>query len=191
MRLRRARALAAATAVLGLAACGSAGSDPGSSATPSPSTVVSGERTYTGLSRNHVDGDVAYPQSPPVGGDHSAVWITCDGKVYSEPVPNVNAVHSLEHGAVWVTWQETLPASEVEALHAKIEGIDYRFGSPYAGLASPITLTAWGHQMDATSASDPRIDAFLTAYTNGPQTPEPGATCAAPDGAMSPDVHSS
>ena len=167
-----------------------AGSPSGST---SAGTVVSGERVYTGLTRNHVDGEVAYPQSPPVGGDHSPVWVPCDGRVYSEPVPNVNAVHSMEHGAVWVTWQPSLATAEIETLHAEIEGIDYRFGSPYPGLTAPITLTAWGHQMDATSATDPRIATFLAAYTDGPQTPEPGATCAGPaDGtSMTPDVHTS
>jgi Protein of unknown function (DUF3105) len=36
-------------------------------------------------------------------------------------------------------------------------------------------MTAWGHQLSVTSASDPRIDEFLAAYTQGPQAPEAGA----------------
>jgi hypothetical protein len=193
---------AAATAALSLAlltsACGASAVDPGTTASPTPTssgsasagtTVVSGERTYTGLVQDHVDGAVDYPQSPPVGGAHSPVWMACDGRVYDSALPAEKAVHSLEHGAVWVTWQPSLAPADVEALDALVEGVNYRLGSPYPGLAAAITLTAWGHQMDADSVSDPRIQTFLDAYTNGPQTPEPGATCDDPTGA-SPDVHS-
>lgn len=185
------------SALLLVSGCAAGGSDGGSTASPttsaaSPSagsTVVPGERTYAGLARDHVDGAVDYPQSPPVGGAHNPVWVPCDGRVYDAAVPNEKAVHSLEHGAVWITWQPSLAPADVETLHALVEGVDYRLGSPYPGLASPVTVTAWGHQMDADSVTDPRITTFLDAYTNGPQTPEPGATCADPSGA-SPDVHS-
>lgn len=178
-----------------LAACGSA-ADTGSSATPAPSssqatgTVVPGEQVYGDLSRDHVEGTVDYPQSPPVGGEHSPVWAACDGRVYDEPLADENAVHSLEHGAVWVTWLPSLPAADVETLHGLVEGVDYRMGSPYPGQAAPVVVTAWGHQMTADSVTDPRIATFVEAYTNGPQTPEPGATCQDPSGAP-PDTHSS
>lgn len=172
-----------------LAACGSA-ADPGTAASPSPgATVVDGEKVYSDLSRDHVEGIVDYPQSPPVGGEHSPVWAACDGRVYDEPLADENAVHSLEHGAVWVTWLPSLPAADVETLHALVEGVDYRLGSPYPGQAAPVVVTAWGHQMTADSVTDPRIETFVTAYTNGPQTPEPGATCQDPSG-QPPDTHS-
>ncbi len=45
----------------------------------------------------HVEGDIDY-DGHPAGGEHSAVWLNCGA--YSEPVPEENAVHSLEHGAV-------------------------------------------------------------------------------------------
>ena len=194
-RVKRTVAAAAVSLALLTSACAASSGGGGPTASPSASTsgastVVSGERTYTGLVQDHVDGPVDYPQSPPVGGPHNPVWAACDGRVYDAPLPTERAVHSLEHGAVWVTWQPTLPAADVEKLHALIEGVDYRLGSPYPGLTKPVTVTAWGHQMDADSVDDPRIATFLDAYTNGPQTPEPGATCADPTGA-SPDVHSS
>ncbi len=181
-----------------LSACAASASDGGTTASPAPTgsasssgtTVVSGERTYSGLVQDHVDGAVDYPQSPPVGGPHNPVWVACDGRVYDAAIPNEKAVHSLEHGAVWVTWAPTLAPADVEKLHALIEGVNYRLGSPYPGLTAPVTVTAWGHQMGADSVDDPRIATFLDAYTNGPQTPEPGASCADPTGA-SPDVHSS
>ena len=59
--------------------------------------------TFTGLTRNHTTKPVQYPQNPPVGGDHSAQYLTCG--VYTSPVPNENGVHDLEHGAVWITYR--------------------------------------------------------------------------------------
>lgn len=197
-RVKRTAAAAALSVALLTSACGAAADGSGSTASPtsapsgstaSGATVVTGERTYAGLARDHVGTPVRYPQSPPVGGAHSRVWMACDGRIYDSAIPLEKAVHSLEHGAVWVTWQPSLAPTDVEMLHALIEGVSYRLGSPYPGLTAVVTVTAWGHQMDADSVSDPRIATFLDAYTNGPQTPEPGATCGDPTGA-SPDVHS-
>lgn len=54
---------------------------------------VQGEKTWEAkkLTRNHVQGTVKYAMSPPVGGDHSQAWMTCDGSVYTEAIPNENA----------------------------------------------------------------------------------------------------
>ena len=201
MPLRRTPLAAVVVLALGLSACGSAAPAPapttpavtpipGASSSLAPGTVVSGERVFSDLARDHVDTPVTYPQSPPVGGPHSPVWAACDGRVYDRALANENAVHSLEHGAVWITWRPGLDPAQVELLHGLIEGTSYRLGSPYPGLEAPVTVTAWGHQMDADRADDPRIATFVAAYTNGPQTPEPGAPCTDPTGAM-PDVHSS
>jgi Protein of unknown function (DUF3105) len=37
--------------------------------------------------------------------------------------------------------------------------------------------TAWGKQLSLESAEDSNLERFVNAYTQGPQTPEPGATC--------------
>ena len=37
--------------------------------------------------------------------------------------------------------------------------------------------SAWGLQLKADSAADPAVAAFVQAYANGPQSPEPGAPC--------------
>ncbi|WP_194915354.1 DUF3105 domain-containing protein, partial [Catenulispora rubra] len=41
----------------------------------------------------------------------------------------------------------------------------------------PITVTAWGKQLNVDSATDARIAKFISKYMQGPQTPEPGAAC--------------
>lgn len=139
------------------------------------SAPIDGVEESADLSANHVTGAVDYPMIPPAGGDHDAVWQNCG--VYTEPVRNENAVHSLEHGAVWITYSPDLGTDQVEALTARAEGEDYVLVSPYDGLDSPIALSAWGLQLQVKDAEDPRVDAFLTKYLQGEQTPEPGAPC--------------
>jgi hypothetical protein len=129
------------------------------------------------LTRNHVTTPVTYPQVPPVGGDHNPQWLDCMGKVYDQPVHNENAVHSLEHGAVWVTYNGKASADDLKKLSDKVQATPYSFMSPYPDEKGTITLTAWGTQLVLDSASDPRVDQFFTKYVQGPQTQEPGASC--------------
>ncbi|MEZ0492146.1 DUF3105 domain-containing protein [Kineococcus sp. TBRC 1896] len=123
----------------------------------------------------HVSTPVDYAENPPVGGEHAPVWLNCG--VYDAPVPNENAVHSMEHGAVWITYRPDLPAEQVEELEATVAGETYTVLSPYEGLPSPVVLSAWNHQLAVDSADDPRVEAFLARYVQGAQTPEPGALC--------------
>ena len=152
---------------------------PTSSASPSASPSIDGVVTFGTLDQKHVDTPVTYPQSPPVGGPHSSVWEACDGVVYPDDLVKERAVHSLEHGAVWITYRPGLSADQVATLAAQVRGVDYRMMSPYSGLTSPITLTAWSTQLEVADAADPRVAAFLALYTHGPQTPEAGAPCTA------------
>ncbi|GGU18777.1 DUF3105 domain-containing protein [Streptomyces lavendofoliae] len=129
------------------------------------------------LGRNHVTKPVTYPMKPPVGGDHDQVWLNCDRDVYKKPVPERNAVHSLEHGAVWVTYNDKAPAGDVKKLEEKVGKTSYSFMSPVKEQAGAIMLSAWGKQVTVDGADDPRVDAFFSKYVQGPQTPEPGAAC--------------
>ncbi|MEU9865756.1 DUF3105 domain-containing protein [Streptomyces sp. NPDC047971] len=129
------------------------------------------------LGRNHVTTPVAYEMKPPVGGDHDQVWQNCDGDVYTSKIADMNAVHSLEHGAVWVTYNKKASEADVKKLAEKVGKTPYSLMSPVDDQAGAIMLSAWGKQVAVDSASDPRIDAFFTKYVQGPQTPEPGAAC--------------
>jgi len=134
-----------------------------------------GVQTFPNLSRDHVQTAVTYPQIPPVGGPHSPLPLNCG--VYPNPVPNENAVHSLEHGAVWITYQPTLSGGEISTLHQLVGTSKYVILSPYPGLPSPVVASAWGIQLRLDGAADPRLAQFLHYYPQGPQTPEPGAAC--------------
>ncbi len=140
-----------------------------------PPAHIAGVVTYTNLARNHVPGAVTYPQTPPVGGPHNGVWLNCG--IYDAPVANENAVHSLEHGAVWLTYLPSLPSRDVDTLRSLVSGHDYVILSPYPGLPTPVVISAWGLQLRVQSASDPRLAQFIAKYAQGPQTPEPGASC--------------
>ncbi len=125
-------------------------------------------------SANHVTTQVRYEQSPPVGGDHNPVWLNCG--VYDAPVPNEYAVHSLEHGAVWVTHSPDLAADQVDALVSNLPS-EYIVVSPYEDLPAPVVASAWGVQLELDGVDDPRLAEFVREYRQGPQTPEPGAAC--------------
>ena len=138
-------------------------------------TPPEGVESFSDLSRNHVKGTVSYPQNPPVGGDHNPLWQNCG--FYSSPVQNEHAVHSMEHGAVWITYQPDLPSDQVEVLRNLAHDDTYILVSPYPDLPTPVVASAWGKQLQLGSANDPRLEQFVSAFKEGPQTPEPGAPC--------------
>jgi hypothetical protein len=127
-------------------------------------------------SRNHKDGTLTYVTSPPVGGDHNPLWQNCMGDVYGAAIANEHAVHSLEHGAVWVTYKPGIPQDQIDDLKKKVQGKDYMLMSPYPGLDHNVSLQVWGYQLKLDDATDPRIDAFIKdARLNASM--EPGAAC--------------
>jgi hypothetical protein len=139
------------------------------------------------LGHNHVTGPVAYSVTPPVGGDHNAAWMNCG--VYDQPVPSERAVHNMEHGAVWITYSPSLPASEVSQLRAFFArqtvlnpsgagGSRYLDLTPYPGLPSPIVVSSWGFQLRLSSPTDPRLQQFVDKFRVSQQyTPEYGSPC--------------
>ncbi|MFD9220241.1 DUF3105 domain-containing protein [Streptomyces sp. NPDC060064] len=140
---------------------------------------ITGEKSWSAkkLGRTHVTKTVTYPMKPPVGGNHNQVWMNCNGDVYKEPIPDMNAVHSLEHGAVWVTYNDKAPAADVTKLGEKVKKTPYTLMSPVKDQSGAIMLSAWGKQVTVDSADDPRVNQFFTKYVQGTQTPEPGAAC--------------
>lgn len=144
------------------------------------------------LEHDHVDGPVTYAVTPPVGGPHAPVWMNAG--VYTAPVPSERAVHDLEHGAVWITYDPRLPADEVAALTAFVakqsliaetgEGTPagqsnrYVVMSPWAdsGLPSPIVISSWGYQLRVTSPTDPRLQRFVDTFRHSARySPEQGS----------------
>lgn len=136
--------------------------------------AIRGLKTYDNTGGEHVEGTVDYPQDPPAGGQHNQVVQNCG--IYDQPVTNENAVHSLEHGAVWITYDPELSASEVETLTAGLDD-DYVLVSPYPGLTVPVVASAWNNQVELDGVDDPRLQEFISQFKQSPQAPEPGAPC--------------
>ena len=135
---------------------------------------LSAVKSYKYDAGAHTQEPVKYKENPPVGGEHNPVWLNCG--VYDKPVPNENAVHALEHGAVWITYKPDLPQADVDKLK-ELTPDTYAVLSPYEGLPAPVVITAWGKQLLLTGANDTRLEPFIKDYRQGPQTPEPGALC--------------
>ena len=139
-----------------------------------------GTQAFVENDHTHVSGPVAYDRVPPVGGAHNPVQLNCG--VYGQQVPNENAVHSLEHGAVWITYQPNLSAADVSRLQSLVTSSyvgseRYIILSPYPGLPSPIVASAWGEQLQVQSVSDGRLGQFIHTFAGGGQGGEQGGPC--------------
>ena len=127
-------------------------------------------------SNEHVRYDVEYPTAPPAGGPHLGIWLNCG--FYTVPVLDELAVHSLEHGAVWVTYRSDVAAGALGELQVLAAQSSHILASPYEDQASPLVLSAWGRQLHLDSITDPRFDQFMDVYLfDGPTAPEPGVAC--------------
>jgi hypothetical protein len=143
-----------------------------------------GVSVFTYAQGNHIEGNIDYSaqpdyksEVPPAGGAHNSTAQQCD--VYTQPIRQESAIHSLEHGAVWITYQPTLPADQVDQLEGLAEGDDYMLLSPYDGLPAPIVLTAWNHQLQLQAFDKDTVERFIRSYKNKRGiTPEFGASCA-------------
>ena len=155
-------------------------SQPAASRPKAPAGV---ENIDVGPAGYHVVGNVDYEQdlgTPPAGGPHNDVWQNCG--FYDDPVRDENAVHSLEHGAVWITYLPDLPQDEIEVLRALAEINGYVLVSPYPDQNSPVVATAWGKQLSLERAEDPALEQFVGAYSHNPKAPGPASATATAGG---------
>ena len=140
---------------------------------------IAGVQTWDDVEYVHtesaVDYDAEFGMSPPAGGSHRGAWLNCG--VYSEPQQNEYAVHSLEHGSVWVTYDANeLSAADVDTLQSKLPDT-YTLLTPYEGLDAPVVASAWGAQVKLAGVDDTRLADFVEKYWKSPNVPEPGSAC--------------
>jgi len=142
-----------------------------------PTPELEGVVQFPRPSRGHETNlSIPFGELPPAGGIHDPVWQNCG--IYEEPLNTPNVIHSMEHGAVWITYQPDLPADQVATIENAVRGQNFLVVSPYPEQRSPIVMTAWGVQLELPSATDERFDRFIERYRVGPNTPERGASCA-------------
>jgi hypothetical protein len=137
---------------------------------------IKGIETFE-VTRGHKEGRLTYITTPPVGGEHSPNWQNCG--IYDTQIALENAVHSLEHGALWVTYRPDLNPGDVQKLQDLLRGKPYTLLSPYqfGAMDKPVVAVAWGLRLQLESVDDPRLSLFVTKYANGPQSPERGGEC--------------
>lgn len=171
-------AVAAVAAITAFIVFGTSGNGPGSTGTPEaglaivPQSVV---QEFDVPSRSHVRTSVSYPQTPPVGGDHAPIWQNCG--YYSTPIANENAVHTLEHGAIWITYRPDLAGDQVAALRDFVKGRSYVLITPFQGLPAPIVASAWGRQLSQDAFDSNQLASFIREFKQSENAPEPGAPC--------------
>lgn len=139
-----------------------------------PPPELKGVETFEGLSRNHVP-KPSFLERPPVGGDHASVWQNCG--VYRTPITDATAVHSLEHGAVWITYHPMLEKRAVKTLERFVMGKPYLILSPYPGLVSAVQANAWGVRLRLPAADVKRLEVFVKHYVNHDKVPEKEWMC--------------
>ncbi len=175
--------------VLVLAAC--SGSDGGSAtatvddAAAAETTTVAepAEATFTSVpygeySVDHVsEPPVSFDTSPAIGGAHYPFWQNCG--FYDRDVAEGAAVHSMEHGAVWITYNPDLISdAELEELAAMAQADGKLLITAYDH-PEKLVLSAWSvqHREADLSPSDATVAEFIAEWRENPALPEAAVTC--------------
>ena len=128
--------------------------------------------TFPDQGQEHVDPSGPVPEYnsvPPTSGPHAPQPAPCG--IYRQDIPDVFAVHSLEHGAVVVRYNPTIPAGQRDDLEAYARDAGtHIIVAPRSGLDDPIVLTAWTKLLRLSSVDRESIDTFYGQYAqNGPE----------------------
>ncbi len=139
-----------------------------------PEDPPEGVRTYPATTNGNYQPPLAYEQGPPTNGDHAPYWQRCG--FYGTPIEPEAAVHSMDHGAVWITYSPDLPQDQVDTLRGLAQE-EYVLVSPYPSLYAPVVATAWRNQLDLTSTDDPRLRQFVDQFRVSETAPRSGNGC--------------
>ncbi len=144
---------------------------------PTPDDVPEGTREVDVAGAQHVEGDVhdETDGETPAGGDHNAIWLNCG--FYDEVVDAEFAVHSLEHGAVWITYGSGLGEAGIDSLREVASSRQKVIVSPVPNQTPIVRATAWGFQLDLDDPGDTRLRQFVNEFEGSANAPEPGGLC--------------
>jgi hypothetical protein len=143
-------------------------------ARPLPEDPPEGIEVYPATTNATVEGPVEYDRLPPTNGDHDPLWQNCG--FYDEPIEDRHAVHSMDHGVVWITYREDLPAEQVGELRPYGEE-RYVIVSPYTEQEAPVIATSWRVQLELDGADDPRLREFVDQFRVSEIAPLSGNRC--------------
>jgi len=147
-------------------------SDP---ARPLPEDPPEGIEVYPATTNRTVKGPIEYDRKPPTNGDHDPLWQNCG--FYENPIKDRHAVHSMDHGVVWITHRPDLSRRQIETLRPYGEE-RYVIVSPYPGQDAPLIATSWRVQLELKGAEDPRLRQFVEGFRISELSPLSGNRCA-------------
>jgi hypothetical protein len=110
-----------------------------------------------------------YNSNPPTSGPHAGAVI---GGFYSSEIEDINGVHNLEHGFIWITYRNVSAETK-----ARLKKIANRYSgrvvaSERRANDAQITLASWGRfdKMSQEELDEDYVVRFIDKYTN--QSPE-------------------
>ena len=112
------------------------------------------------------------PGAPPTGGPHYAPPQALG--IYDSPVPDGNAIHSLEHGIVWISYHpDKVDAAGVQRLRDLVKQYaNDVILAPRADNATAVAAASWGRLLKQDNLDTDELKRFIT--TNRNRSPEPG-----------------
>jgi len=113
--------------------------------------------------------DVKYKTNPPSSGDHYAV--PADWGIYDEELTEEAVVHSIEHGGIWIAYQDTSDEERSVLEEIGRENSQSVIVSPRSANDAKISIVSWGRMMKLESVDKAIIQKYINTYKN--QSPEP------------------
>jgi len=106
-----------------------------------------------------------YNSNPPTSGPHAGA---IKGGFYSEEILDINGVHNLEHGYIWITYRNISPVAQ-----AKLKKIAKRYSgrvlvSERMANDTQIAMASWGRldKMTESTFDEDYALRFIKKYTN-------------------------
>jgi hypothetical protein len=143
-------------------------------AQPLPENPPGGIEVFPSTTNRTVEGPIHYDRKPPTNGNHAPLWQNCG--FYRAPLQDRHAVHSMDHGVVWITYRPHLPQQQLETLRS-YGNENYVIVSPYPGQHAPVIATSWRVQLELDSANDPRLERFVNQFKISELAPLSGNRC--------------
>ena len=133
----------------------------------------------------------AFVDHPATSGPHDPTPLPIPPHTYDQPIPETQAVHNLEHGAVIAYYRAdgdgALAPDAVQALDDVADTSKSTIAAPYAELApgTSLAVTAWNKLLECSgpvSADQARLilQGFISAYectSNAPEAANFGTDC--------------
>ena len=143
-------------------------------AQPLPENPPEGIEVYPATTNRTVEGPIQYDRKPPTNGNHAPLWQNCG--FYRKPIQDRHAVHSMDHGVVWITYRPDRPQQQLETLRP-YGNENYVIVSPYPGQNAPVIATSWRVQLKLNGTNDPRLEQFVNDFKISELAPLSGNRC--------------